>query len=227
MNIDEIQITPDFLLQAYTNGLFPMAESASDPQIFWIEPKQRGIIPLAEFHTPRRLIRTIRTQPFDIRIDHDFEAVISYCAAPIAGRRKTWINQPIRDLYTALFEMGHCHTVEAYREGKLVGGLYGIALKSVFFGESMFHKEKNASKITLIYLASRLREAGFTLLDTQFISQHLTQFGAVEIDKKTYRKKLEAALKIDADFNRPALHPSVESVLQFVSQTSNTGCSSA
>lgn len=215
-----LKITADVLLKAYAIGVFPMAESADDPGLFWIEPEQRGLLPLDEFHLPRRLARTIRAEPFDIRIDTDFEGVIEGCARPAKGRRKTWINARIRGLYRELFDLGHCHTVEAWRDGKLVGGLYGIALGSAFFGESMFSLERDASKVALAYLVARLKIGGFTLLDIQFTTEHLKRFGAYEVDREEYQQLLNKALALKADFHRLAGGGTSEDVLQAVSHTS-------
>jgi leucyl/phenylalanyl-tRNA--protein transferase len=187
-------ITPEVLLKAYACGIFPMAESADDPSLYWIEPEQRGIIPLHGFHVPQRLARTIRSGRFEIHVDRDFDAVIEGCAAPAAGRNRTWINDRIRALYSKLFENGHCHTVETYEDGVLVGGLYGVRLGCVFFGESMFHTARDASKVALVHLVARLIAGGFTLLDTQFVTDHLQTFGAIEIARGRYHKMLEAAL---------------------------------
>jgi leucyl/phenylalanyl-tRNA---protein transferase len=192
------EITPDIVLKAYAAGLFPMAENADDPHLFWVEPKQRGIIPLSTFHVPKRLQRTLRTHPFYIRFDQDFEGVITACAACTLGdksRDKTWINSTIRHLYGELFKMGHCHTVEVYHDHHLVGGLYGLALGGAFFGESMFHTMRDASKIALVALVERLKQGGFSLLDTQFITDHLAQFGAIEVPRKAYKILLDEALK--------------------------------
>lgn len=215
-----LKITADVLLKAYAIGVFPMAESADDPGLFWIEPEQRGLLPLDEFHLPRRLARTIRAEPFDIRIDTDFDGVIEGCARPAKGRRKTWINARIRSLYRELFDLGHCHTVEAWRDGKLVGGLYGIALGSAFFGESMFSLERDASKVALAYLVARLKIGGFTLLDIQFTTEHLKRFGAYEVDREEYQQLLNKALALKADFHRLAGGGTSEDVLQAVSHTS-------
>ncbi|MCG7394221.1 leucyl/phenylalanyl-tRNA--protein transferase [Microvirga sp. ACRRW] len=198
---DTITITPEILLKAYAAGIFPMAEDADDPSIFWVEPRERGIIPLDGFHVPKRLARTIRSDEFEIRVDHDFDAVIAGCAAPAADREKTWINRRIRDLYGQLFDAGFCHTVEVYREGQLVGGLYGVRLKGAFFGESMFHTERDASKIALVHLVARLKRGGFTLLDTQFVTPHLAQFGAVEVPRRSYKQILRAALEHEGDWH--------------------------
>ena len=195
-----VDITPEVLLKAYACGIFPMAESASDPGLYWIEPDRRGVIPLGSFHVPDRLARTVRSDRFEIRVDHNFEAVIDGCAKPAPGRRKTWINKRIRRLYTDLFAIGHCHTVEAWQDGKLVGGLYGVRLGGAFFGESMFHTATDASKVALVHLAARLVKGGFTLLDTQFVTEHLRSFGAVDVPRRAYHKLLEEALAASGDF---------------------------
>jgi leucyl/phenylalanyl-tRNA--protein transferase len=197
----EVEITPEVLLKAYACGIFPMAETAEDPGLYWIEPQKRGVIPLDEFHVPRRLARTIRSDRFEIRVDQDFSAVIDACAAPAAGREKTWINGRIRRLYTELYRRGHCHTVETWRDGQLVGGLYGVRLGRAFFGESMFHRETDASKVALAHLVARLKRANFALLDAQFLTEHLWQFGAVEIDRARYQRVLTDAVQGDARFD--------------------------
>jgi leucyl/phenylalanyl-tRNA--protein transferase len=208
-----IEITPQVLLKAYACGIFPMAESADDPALYWIEPQQRGILQLDQVHVPRRLARTIRQSVFDIRVDSSFEAVISGCAASRPGRRTTWINPRIRGLYRDLFELGYCHTVEAWAGGELVGGLYGVALNGAFFGESMFSTRRDASKVALVYLCARLIEGGFSLLDTQFVTEHLRQFGAVEIERQEFHKLLEKALAHQADFRAMPEDASPERVL--------------
>jgi leucyl/phenylalanyl-tRNA--protein transferase len=195
-----IEITPEVLLKAYACGIFPMAENADDPSLYWIEPELRGIIPLDRFHIPRRLVRTVRNDRFMVSVDRDFEAVIDHCAAPQKGRTRTWINRRIRALYTRLHERGHCHSIEAYEGGQLVGGLYGVRLGRAFFGESMFHLARDASKVALVHLVARLRAGGFTLLDTQFVTEHLKSFGAVELSRRQYHNLLEAALVGEADF---------------------------
>jgi len=195
-----VEITPEVLLKAYACGIFPMAENADDPSLYWIEPDQRGLIPLEGFHVTRRLARTVRSDRFQIYIDRDFEAVIDACAEPQVGRSRTWINRRIRALYCKLHEIGHCHSVEAWGDGKLVGGLYGVRLGRVFFGESMFHRERDASKVALVHLVARLRAGGFTLLDTQFVTSHLSGFGAIEVPKRAYNRMLERALEGEADF---------------------------
>ena len=194
------EITPQVLLKAYSCGIFPMAESADDPALYWIEPQQRGVLPLNGLHIPRRLLRTVRTTPYKIKVDTDYDAVIDGCAAPRAGRMSTWINTRIRTLYRELFQLGACHTVEVWSGHRLVGGLYGVALKSAFFGESMFSTERDASKIALVHLVARLVRGGFTLLDTQFVTEHLRQFGTIELDRATFQAELEQALEKSADF---------------------------
>lgn len=189
-----IEITPQVLLKAYSCGIFPMAESADDNALYWIEPERRGILPLDTVHVPRSLARTIRRGGFEVKTDNDFEAVIEGCAAPRAGRRSTWINARIRTLYRDLFALGHCHTVEVWRNGELAGGLYGVHLGRAFFGESMFSRARDASKIALVYLVARLKYGGFTLLDTQFVTDHLVRFGAVEISRQAFQRRLEEAL---------------------------------
>lgn len=195
-----VEITPEVLLKAYACGIFPMAENADDPSLYWIEPDRRGLIPLDGFHVSRRLARTIRSDRFDIHVDRDFEAVMDGCAEPAVGRSRTWINQRIRSLYGKLHEIGHCHSVEAWRDGGLVGGLYGVRLGRVFFGESMFHRERDASKVALAHLVARLRAGGFAMLDTQFVTSHLSSFGAIEVPKRVYNRMLESALEDEADF---------------------------
>jgi leucyl/phenylalanyl-tRNA--protein transferase len=195
-----LDITPQVLLKAYACGIFPMAESADDPGLFWIEPERRGIIPLDAFHVSRRLARTIRRQRFDIRIDTDFEAVVDGCAAPGRGRQRTWINTRIRRLYRDLFALGHCHTVEAWRDGKLAGGLYGVSIGAAFFGESMFARADDASKVALVHLVDRLKAGGYRLLDAQFITDHLRRFGAIELNRRAYQKLLDQAIAGKADF---------------------------
>ena len=260
-----IEITPQVLLKAYACGIFPMAESADDNALYWIEPERRGILPLDAVHIPKSLARTIRRGGFAVKIDNDFESVINGCAAPRAGRRSTWINGRIRSLYRDLFALGHCHTVEIWQDGELVGGLYGVHLGRAFFGESMFSKTRDASKIALVYLIARLKYGGFTLLDTQFVTGHLARFGAIEISRPTFQGLLEEALGTSQG-STPSAGPAAPAggaagaaaadggagaasaasaaswegafsalsdgvpptgVLQLVSQTSNTGCSTA
>ena len=195
-----IEITPQVLLKAYSCGIFPMAESATDPALYWIEPQQRGILPLEAARFPSRLLRTVRTTKFRVTIDTDFERVIEGCAAPRPGRNTTWINKRIRVLYRELFEMGACHTIEVWSGATLVGGLYGVALKGAFFGESMFSTERDASKVALVHLVARLMSGRFRLLDTQFVTDHLRQFGTIEVDRDEFQTLLDEALRHDADF---------------------------
>lgn len=219
------EITPQVLLKAYACGIFPMAESALDHALFWVEPELRGILPLNEAHVPRRLARTIRQGRFEVRIDSDFHGVIDGCASPRPGRRTTWINPQIRRLYHQLFRMGHCHTVETWVNGELVGGLYGVELGRAFFGESMFSLERDASKVALVYLMARLRCGGFTLLDTQFVTEHLKTFGAREIGREKFQSLLASAVRGKADFHRLSVFAAASDILQVASQTSNTECS--
>lgn len=195
-----LEITPQVLLKAYACGIFPMAESADDPGIFWVEPEVRGIIPLDAFRLPRRLARTMRTHPFDIRVDTAFETVVAACAQATQDRPNTWINQRIANLYGALHRLGHCHSVECWEDGELAGGLYGVRLGGAFFGESMFTRKTDASKIALAHLVERLKTGGFTLLDTQFTTDHLKRFGAIDIGREDYLELLEEAVTAKADF---------------------------
>ncbi len=195
-----LEITPQVLLKAYSCGIFPMAESADDPALYWIEPQHRGVLPLDTAHVPRRLRRTVRTTPFTVKVDTDYEAVIDGCAAARPGRTTTWINKRIRGLYKELFDLGHCHTVEVWDNDRIVGGLYGVALRGAFFGESMFSYERDASKIGLVHLVARLRAGGFVLLDTQFVTEHLRQFGTMELERDAFQTELDKALEIEADF---------------------------
>ncbi len=192
------QLTPDLLLRAYAEGLFPMAERRDDPDLFWVSPERRGIIPLDGFHVPRRLARTVRSDHFAVTTDVAFVDVMKACAAPAPGREQSWINAEILRLYTALHVTGHAHSVECWRAGRLVGGLYGVSLGAAFFGESMFSRERDASKVALVHLVDALKRGGFLLLDTQFITSHLARFGAVEIPREQYLMKLTHALSATA-----------------------------
>lgn len=189
-------ITPEILLRAYSIGLFPMAESADDPEIFWVEPDIRGVLPLDNrFHVSKSLRKTVRQKPFDIRFNSDFDAVMTACAQETADRPSTWINETIRTLYSALHRMGHAHSVEAWDGDELVGGLYGVSLGSAFFGESMFSRRTDASKVCLVHLVERLKQKHFTLLDTQFTTEHLKTFGAIDVPKTDYALLLAAAME--------------------------------
>ena len=201
------RITPEILLRAYAVGLFPMAESRDDPTLFWVDPHSRGMLPLDKFHLPKRLRRALRGNRFEVRVDGDFAATLEGCGEPTKRRPETWINTEIRELYLALNAMGCAHSVECRRAGRLVGGLYGVALGGAFFGESMFSREPDASKIALAHLVARLRQGGFTLLDTQFVTEHLKRFGAIEITRAEYRDKLAAALAVPAQFPRELDRP--------------------
>ncbi len=188
------EITPEVLLRAYAAGIFPMAESIDDPTLFWVEPELRGIIPLEGFRVSSRLARTVRSDRFRVSVDTCFAAVIDGCASPLPGRDNTWINKRIRDLYTGLYDIGHCHSVEVWDGDDLVGGLYGVSLGRAFFGESMFHRTRDASKVALVHLVARLLAGGFVLLDTQFVTEHLRSFGAMEVPRRRYRAMLDKAL---------------------------------
>lgn len=194
------RFTPDDLIDCYRLGVFPMAQGRDDPRIFLVDPPHRGILPLDSFHLPRRLARTVRSGRFEVRIDTAFAEVIEACAAPRPGERNSWINGGIRALYGELHARGMVHTVEIWRERQLRGGLYGLALGGAFFGESMFSAERDASKVALTHLIARLRAGGFQLLDTQFLTPHLRTFGAVEITRADYARRLAAALTVKADF---------------------------
>jgi leucyl/phenylalanyl-tRNA--protein transferase len=195
------RIPTDLLLKAYASGVFPMAESASDPEVFWVRPETRGIIPLDGFHIPTSLAKALRKGSFDVRFDFDFEATIEACAEKRDERRSTWINAPIREAYVQLHRMGNAHSVEAWHGEALVGGLYGVSLGRVFFGESMFSRETDASKVCLVHLVERLKERGFALLDTQFTTDHLKRFGALDVPRARYEVMLADALKGDAIFS--------------------------
>jgi len=216
-----LEITPEVLLKAYACGIFPMAESAHDPQLYWIEPQARGVLPLDGVSVPKRLARTIRQDVFEVRVDTDFDGVIDGCAGSKPGRRSTWINDRIRALYGELFRRGQCHTVEAWADGRLVGGLYGVALGGVFFGESMFSTARDASKVALVHLCARLIEGRFALLDTQFVTDHLRQFGTVELEKGEFHRQLELALKVEAHFKRPLADTSGRRVLEIIANARN------
>jgi leucyl/phenylalanyl-tRNA---protein transferase len=198
MSRRHFEVTPDLMLRAYRAGLFPMAETRRGDRLYWLDPEQRGVLPLYEFHMPRRLARTVLSGSFEIAADRDFAAVIAGCAEAAEGREDTWINRDIESLFTALHRDGHAHSVEAYWDGKLAGGLYGVVLGGAFFGESMFSRARDASKAALVHLVARLRLGGFLLLDTQFVTAHLAQFGAREIPRKLYKLTLDRAASVPA-----------------------------
>jgi leucyl/phenylalanyl-tRNA--protein transferase len=194
------RLTADLLLNAYAVGIFPMAEHRDDPELFWVDPDQRGVLPLDSFHVPRSLRRVVRRGHFDVRVDGDFPAVVHACSEPTPNRPESWINAEIERLYGELHQRGHGHSVECWRNDKLVGGLYGVSLGGAFFGESMFSREENASKVALVHLVARLLAGGFRLLDTQFVTDHLQRFGATEIPRQEYRRLLGQAIKLPAQF---------------------------
>ena len=196
-----MEIQPELLLRTYAAGIFPMAERRDSPGLFWVDPELRGILPLDKFHIPKRLQRTLQRHPFRVTSDTAFEAVIRACAAPSAERPDTWINDAIIKIYCTLHRSGYAHSVECWQEDNLVGGLYGVALGAAFFGESMFSREKDASKVALVHLVKRLRGGGFTLLDIQFITDHLRQFGAVEIPRAEFHTHLTKALQRSGQFH--------------------------
>ncbi|WP_417448805.1 leucyl/phenylalanyl-tRNA--protein transferase [Kordiimonas sp.] len=214
-------ITPNLLLQAYASGVFPMADHRDDADLFWIDPEERGIIPLDGFHIPRKLAKCIRKETFEVRANTAFREVVRACSAPAHGRDTTWISERIERLYTELHNMGFAHSIECWQAEQLVGGLYGVSLGGVFFGESMFHTVTDASKVALVHLVAHLRHSGFRLLDTQFITGHLRQFGAIEIPRTEYHELLSNALKsLDVRFQRMPRSISGVEVLQLITQTS-------
>lgn len=209
-------LTPGLLLQAYRAGVFPMSEGRNDPEVFWVDPKWRGIIPLDEFHISRSLARRMRRQDYQISFDADFRAVVAGCA----DREETWINATIFDLYQQLHHQGHAHSIEVWQDEQLVGGVYGVTIGAAFFGESMFSRATDASKLALAYLVDHLRQQGFMLFDTQFITPHLARLGAVEIPRATYHTRLEAALQRQATFVAATSIAAPQDVIQRNAQTS-------
>jgi leucyl/phenylalanyl-tRNA--protein transferase len=198
MSVRNFRITPDLMLRAYEAGLFPMAESRDGAHLYWLDPDQRGIMPLEGFHLPRRLKRTALSRRFTVTADRDFAGVIAGCAAPLPARGDTWINAEIERLFLALHRQGYAHSVETWEEGRLVGGLYGVSLGAAFFGESMFSLARDASKVALVHLIARLRRGGYRLLDTQFVTEHLAGFGAIEIPREVYKARLAEAISCPA-----------------------------
>ncbi len=193
-----VEVTPDLLLRAYRAGLFPMAETRHGSRLYWLDPELRGVLPLDGFHLPKRLLRTVLSDRYEVSSDRDFAGVVAGCAASGPGRQDTWINADIERLFGALHRLGHAHSVECRRDGVLVGGLYGVSLGGVFFGESMFSTERDASKVALVHLVARMGLGGYTLLDTQFVTTHLAQFGADEIPREDYKAQLAAAVAVPA-----------------------------
>ena len=217
---DVSDFTVETLVDCYRRGLFPMAETRTDPNIYLIDPELRGVIPLDRFHLSRRLARTIRNGRFQVRVDSAFAEVIAECAQPRPDRPETWINASIEALYGELFRRGMAHSVETWLDDRLAGGLYGVSLGGAFFGESMFSLERYASKVALAHLVARLKAGGYRLLDAQFITDHLTQFGAEEIPRSAYHRRLAMALAAEGDFYRLPAYSTVETVLQAISQAS-------
>lgn len=209
-------LTPETLLRGYATGIFPMSEGRDDPEVFWVDPRLRGVMPLDGFYMSRSLAKHIAKEPFQIRINTDFDAVVEGCA----DREETWINAPIATLYSALHRAGYAHSLEVWEDETLVGGVYGVTLGSAFFGESMFSRRTNASKIALAYLVERLRAGGFTLFDTQFVTPHLISLGGVEIPRAMYHTQLQHALGQEADFTAPPAMPPVQDIIQRKTQTS-------
>lgn len=212
-----MRLTPDILLRAYAIGIFPMAEGRDQEDLHWIDPELRGILPLDRFHLPRKLRRRIRRGDFEVRCDSAFAEVIQACAAPSSNRRDTWINPTIEQLYTELHRAGFAHSVECWQEGELVGGLYGVSLGAAFFGESMFTRVSDASKVALAHLVLRLRKGGYMLLDTQFVTPHLTRFGTIEISREEYRSRLGKAITTEAHFAKRASAAEVDDFLKGLS----------
>ncbi|MEM9277902.1 MAG: leucyl/phenylalanyl-tRNA--protein transferase [Pseudomonadota bacterium] len=220
--VDEVvlEITPHVLLKAYACGIFPMAESADDPGMFWVEPEMRGILPLDQFHIPKSLKKTLRKNLFEVRFDSAFNEVVDACAEQSETRKQTWINQRIKMLYGELHKMGHAHSFECWHSGKLVGGLYGVRLGQAFFGESMFSRVADASKTALVHLVYEMRQSNFKLLDTQFTTDHLERFGVTEVHRDEYQELLSDALQEEAHFSPQEGGATSESILQLFSQIS-------
>lgn len=223
MSRRSFEVTPDLMLRAYRAGLFPMAETRRGERLYWLDPELRGVLPLGEFHLPRRLLRTLLSGQFEVTVDHAFPAVIGGCAESAPGRDDTWINTEIERLFLDLHRMGNAHSVETWQDGTLVGGLYGVVLGGCFFGESMFSRARDASKAALAHLVARLRIGGFVLLDTQFVTSHLAQFGAVEIPREAYKKLLADAVDVAAVWQTAADPAQVEQELrQFAARGGGT-----
>ncbi len=220
-------ITPQILLRAYAAGIFPMAESAEDNALYWVEPEERGIIPLDGLRISQSLRKSVRRRLFDIRIDTDFAGVIAGCAARTADRKSTWINNRIKSLYLQLHRLGCCHSVESWQDGKLVGGLYGVRIGAVFFGESMFSRVADASKVALVHLVARLNYGGFKLLDAQFVNPHLERLGAIKMAKAEYHRVMEPLLERNADFFAFAADDNPDSVLRWAAPLQSSGTPSS
>ena len=209
-------LTPELLLRGYASGIFPMAETRTSEEVFWVDPKKRGILPLDGFHISRSLAKTLRQERFAVSIDRDFDGVVQGCA----DRPETWINDTIFSLYRALYHGGFAHSIEVWDGPELAGGVYGVAIGGAFFGESMFSRRTDASKVALCYLVDRLRVGGFSLFDTQFVTGHLRRLGALEVIRSAYRKHLAYAIEVHDDFNRQGPIPTPQDVIQRNTQTS-------
>jgi leucyl/phenylalanyl-tRNA--protein transferase len=207
-----MSVTPELLLHAYRSGIFPMAERRDDPEIFWVDPRLRGVLPLDGFHISRSLAKHLRRGGYTVTLNHDFMGVIEGCA----DREETWINTEIRDLYLDLHQKGHAHALEVWMDGDLVGGVYGVTVGAAFCGESMFSRKTNASKIALAWMVAHLRKTGFTLFDTQFLTPHLASLGALEITRQAYRARLSEALEMDVDILSRALPPCGKEVVDSI-----------
>ncbi|MCI4662988.1 MAG: leucyl/phenylalanyl-tRNA--protein transferase [Neomegalonema sp.] len=219
MSDRRIDLTPTLLMNAYAAGVFPMADSADDPEIYWVDPAYRGIIDMDNFHIPKSLAKKIKQGSFEVTVDHDFDGVMLGCA----DRTETWINAKIRELYNALHGLGRAHSIEVWMDGELAGGLYGVTLGAAYFGESMFSYRTDASKIALVYLLARLKAGGFVLLDTQFVTEHLRRFGAREMARAEYHRQLGNALEMEADFLELDPQTPAQEILQLSTQTSKRG----
>ncbi|MFX0547008.1 leucyl/phenylalanyl-tRNA--protein transferase [Roseovarius sp. S1116L3] len=219
MKDSDFSLTADLLLHAYASGIFPMSEGRDDPEIFWVDPRRRGVVPLNGLHISRSLAKRMRRGVYEVSLNADFAGVVDACA----DRDETWINREIRSQYIMLHEMGHAHSLEIWSQGALMGGVYGVTLGAAFFGESMFSRGTDGSKLALVHLVDHLRHCGFTLFDTQFLTEHLASLGAIEISRAAYRRDLSLALQTPAQITRVPLDPSPYSVLQRSTQTSNRG----
>jgi len=208
-------LTAELLMLAYSAGVFPMAETRDNPEIFWVDPKRRGILPLDGFHMSNSLVRRIKRGGYEVTVNHDFPAVVEACA----NRVETWINDEIYDRYVELHQMGKAHSLEVWQNGELSGGVYGVTQGAAFFGESMFSRRADASKVALAYLVDRLNQAGFTLCDTQFVTPHLASLGGQEISRAAYQSRLRDAIQRDADFSTPTV-PTAQELLQRRTQIS-------
>ncbi|MBV1837390.1 leucyl/phenylalanyl-tRNA--protein transferase [Acetobacter estunensis] len=220
----EIELTPELMLRAYSIGLFPMASDDRPDQLDWYDPDPRGVMPLHRFHLSKRLARTALSDRFEVVVDRDFEGTMRACAAPAPGRETTWISETIVRLFCALHREGFAHSVEAWSEGRMVGGLYGVALGAAFFGESMFSRATDASKVALVHLVARLRLCGFELLDTQFGTAHLAQFGGIEIPAFRYKEALARAVRVDPRWTGIVEAELCDEIRRMREETASRGC---